>query len=326
MVWLWLGFILFVLLLLALDLGIFHRYAHVVEVKEALVWSAIWVGLSLLFGVFVYLAYENHWFGLDASGNGSAGWTAAVIYFSGYVLEKALSVDNLFVIALIFSYFGVPAKFQHSLLIWGILGALLMRGAMILIGALLIARFQWILYILGAFLLFTGARMVFTRHEPDPKNNRLVRLTRRFLPVTEDFVGGHFVVRDKGRWSLTPLALALVVVESTDLVFAVDSIPAIFALTTDPFLVFTSNVFAILGLRSLYFALAGFMDRFHYLKLSLAVLLALIGVKMLFKDFLHSIPGLTYYTLGAIALILSAGVIASLIRARRLASTQDPPD
>ena len=227
MVWLWLGFILFVLLLLALDLGVFHRHAHVVEVKEALLWSAVWVALALLFGVFVYFAYENHWFGLDVPGDASPGWAASLTYFSGYVLEKSLSVDNLFVIALIFSYFGVPPIYQHRLLVWGILGALVMRGALILVGALLIARFQWILYILGAFLVYTGVRMFFASPNPDPKDNRLVKLARRFLPVTDDFVGGHFVVRDKGRWSLTPLALALVVVESTDLVFAVDSIPAI---------------------------------------------------------------------------------------------------
>jgi tellurite resistance protein TerC len=181
MVWLWLGFILFVLLLLALDLGVFHRHAHVVEVKEALLWSAVWVGLAALFGIFVYFAYENGWFGLVAPGKGSPGLTAALTYFSGYVLEKSLSVDNLFVIALIFAYFGVPPIYQHRLLVWGILGALVMRGVMILLGAMLIARFQWILYILGAFLLFTGVRMLLTSQEPEPRNNRLVRLAKRFF-------------------------------------------------------------------------------------------------------------------------------------------------
>jgi tellurite resistance protein TerC len=317
MVWLWVGFILFILLLLALDLGVFHRHAHVVKVKEALVWSVVWVGLSLLFGVFVYFAYENHWVGLDTFGNHEPGWSAVVVYFSGYILEKSLSVDNVFVIALIFTYFKVPPAYQHRVLYWGILGALVMRGLMIWAGALLIARFQWIFYIFGLFLIYTAVHMMLTREEPDPKKNKLVLLARRLFPITDDFVGEHLVVRVGGKWTLTPLALALVVVESTDLAFALDSIPAIFALTTDPFLVFTSNVFAILGLRSLYFALAGMMDRFHYLKVSLAVLLALIGVKMLLKDFLHDIPGLTVYMLAAIAVILTAGIVASLVRTRR---------
>jgi tellurite resistance protein TerC len=230
-------------------------------------------------------------------------------------------VDNVFVIALIFTYFKVPPASQHRVLYWGILGALIMRGLMILVGALLIARFQWVLYIFGAFLIFTGARMLLGHDEPDPKDNPLVRFARGFFPITEDFVGQRLAVRVGGKWSLTPLALALLVVESTDLIFAVDSIPAIFALTTDPFLIFTSNVFAILGLRSLYFALADIMDRFHYLKLSLAMLLALIGVKMLLNDFLHDIPGMTYYTLGAIAVILTAGIVASLVRAQHLSSS-----
>jgi tellurite resistance protein TerC len=320
MVWLWAGFILFILLLLALDLGVFHRHAHVVEMKEALAWSAVWVGMAVLFSVFVYFAYENHWFGLDTFGDHQPGWSAVVVYFSGYILEKSLSMDNVFVIALIFTYFRVPPASQHRVLYWGILGALIMRGLMILVGAMLIARFQWVLYIFGAFLIFTGARMLLGHDEPDPKDNPLVRFARRFFPITEDFAGQRLAVRVGGNWSLTPLALALVVVESTDLAFAVDSIPAIFALTTDPFLIFTSNVFAILGLRSLYFALADIMDRFHYLKLSLAVLLALIGVKMLLNDFLHDIPGMTYYTLGAIAVILTAGIVASLVRARRIRS------
>jgi tellurite resistance protein TerC len=320
MVWLWIGFLLFVLLLLALDLGVFHRHAHVVTVKEALAWSGVWVAVACLFGVFVYFAYELHWFGLVLPGDEPDGRAAAVLYFTGYVVEKSLSVDNVFVIALVFSYFGVPPAYQHRVLFWGVLGALVMRGAMILTGTLLIQRFHWILYVFGAFLIFTAARMLLARKEPDPKNNLAVRLARRLFPVTEDLAGQRLIVRADGRWMLTPLGLALAVVESTDLMFAVDSIPAIFAITDDPFLIFTSNVFAILGLRSLYFALAGVMDKFHYLKLSLALLLALIGVKMLLKDVLHGVPGLTYYTLGAITLILTAGVVASLLRARRLAA------
>jgi tellurite resistance protein TerC len=316
MAWLWLGFILLIMLLLALDLGVFHRHAHVVKVKEALIWSGVWVALALLFCVFLYFGYERHWLGLDLPDAEPDGQVAAVLFLTGYVVEKSLSMDNIFVIALIFSYFAVPAAYQHRVLFWGVLGALVMRAVMIAAGAVLIERFHWILYVFGAFLVVTAARLVFARKEPDPKNNLLARLARRLFPVTEDFAGPKFIVRREGRRMLTPLALALLAVESADLMFAVDSIPAIFAITLDPFLVFTSNVFAILGLRSLFFALADIMDRFRYLKLSLAVLLGLIGVKMLLKDVLHAVPGLTYYTLGIIALVLAAGIVASLLRAR----------
>jgi tellurite resistance protein TerC len=315
--WLWIGFIILVVLLLAVDLGVFHAKAHSVTVREALIWSGVWVGLALLFNVFVYFSYEYHWLGLDLPNGEPDGQAAAVFFLTGYVVEKSLSIDNIFVIALIFSYFAVPSAYQHRVLFCGILGALLLRGAMILAGAVLIQRFHWILYVFGAFLILTAAKMLFARQEPDPKNNFLVRLARRLFPVTEHFVGPKFVARTDGQRMLTPLALALLAVESADVMFAVDSIPAIFAITLDPFLVFTSNVFAILGLRSLFFALADIMNRFHYLKLSLAALLALIGVKMLLKDVLRAVPGLTYYTLGAIALVLTAGIVASLLRAKR---------
>jgi tellurite resistance protein TerC len=318
--WLWIGFILLIVLLLALDLGVFHSKAHVVKVREALIWSGVWVGVALLFTVFIYFGYEYYWLGLNMPSTESDGLAAAVLFFTGYVLEKSLSVDNIFVIALIFSYFAVPPAYQHRVLYWGILWALLLRGVIILTGAALLERFQWILYIFGAFLVLTAVKMFFTRQEPDPKNNMLVRLAKRLFPITEDFVGPKFLVRIDGRRMLTPLALALLAVESADLMFAVDSIPAIFAITLDPFLVFTSNVFAILGLRSLFFAVADIMGRFHYLKLSLTVLLAMIGVKMLLKDVLHAVPGLTYYTLGAIALVLTAGIVASLLRAKRATS------
>jgi tellurite resistance protein TerC len=316
--WLWIGFISLVVLLLALDLGVFHRKAQVVKVPEALLWSGLWVALTLVFNVFVYFGYEHHWLGMDLPDVEPDGRAAAVLFFIGYVVEKSLSVDNLFVIALIFSSFAVPAGYQHRVLFWGVLGALLLRGAMILAGSALMKRFHWILYVFGAFLIVTAARMLFHRGEPDPNNNLFVRLTRRLFPVTEDFAGPKFIVRTDGRRRLTPLALALLAVESTDLMFAVDSIPAIFAITRDPFLVFTSNVFAMLGLRSLFVALADILDRFHYLKLSLAVVLVLIGVKMLLKDVLHAVPGLTYYTLGAITVVLAAGVVASLLRAERV--------
>jgi tellurite resistance protein TerC len=322
--WMWIGFTLLILLLLILDLVVFHRKAHVIKVGEALVLSGVWIGLALLFNVFIYFIYEYHGFGLDIAEDEPDGRTAAVLFFTGYVVEKSLSVDNLFVIAMIFSYFGVPPQYQHRVLFWGIFGALLMRALLILVGVVLVERFHWILYLFGAFLIFTAAKMLLDRHERDPRDNRLVQLTRRLFPITENYVGQRFTVRVDGKLMFTPLVLALIGVESADLMFAVDSIPAIFAITDDPFILFSSNAFAILGLRSLYFALAGIMDKFHYLRLSLALLLALIGVKMLLKDVLHAVPNITYYTLGAIALILTGGVVASLIRAQRMANKDEP--
>jgi tellurite resistance protein TerC len=319
--WVWVGFIILIGLLLAFDLGVFHRKAHVVEVREALIWSGVWVSLALFFNVFIYFGYEHHWLGMDLPYAEPDGQTAAVAFFTGYILEKSLSVDNIFIIAVIFKFFAVPAALQHRLLFWGILAALVMRGAMILVGGALIERFHWILYGFGAILIVTAVRMLFANHEVGVKENRLVRLVRKVFPVTDDFEGPHFSVVRGGRRMLTPLALALVAVESADLILAVDSIPAIFSVTEDPFLIFTSNVFAILGLRSLYFALAHIMDRLHYLNVSLAAILALIGAKMLLKDVLHAVPGMMYYTLGAIVLFLAAGVIASLIWTKPRAKT-----
>ena len=350
MVWLWAGFLVFVLLMLALDLGVFHRHAHVVTVKEALVWSAVWATLGLSFSVFVYYGYENQWLGLGRSidavdGVLNDGTTATIKYLTGYVVEKSLSVDNIFVIAMIFGFFAVPAIYQHRVLFWGILGALVMRGAMITLGATLIAKFHWILYLFGVFLIVTGIKMLILKTDhSDPNQNIIIRLTRRFFPITARFHGQHFVVRagasasyesefpgtavlpdavvdqDRpGTWMLTPLALALIVVEFTDVIFAVDSIPAIFAITADPFLVFTSNVFAILGLRSLYFALAGMLDKFRYLKVSLALVLMVVGVKMLIAEWLKPMlgSGFNFYLLGLVLLILAAGVVGSLIAERR---------
>jgi tellurite resistance protein TerC len=311
--WLWLGFILLIGLLLAFDLGVFHRKAHVIQPGEALIWSGVWIGLALLFNLFLYFAYERHWMGLDLAYAEPDGQTAALAFFTGYILEKSLSVDNIFIIALVFAYFAVPPVYQHRLLFWGILAALLMRGAMILVGVALIEQFHWLLYGFGAILIVTAIRMLFTKEKRQVHENRLVRIVRKWFPVTDDFEGQKFLVRRDGRRYLTPLALALVAVEGADLILAVDSIPAIFAVTEDPFLIFTSNVFAILGLRSLYFALAHVLERLHYLDRSLAAILALIGAKMLFKDVLHGVPGIMLYTLGAIVLILAAGVIASLV-------------
>jgi TerC family integral membrane protein len=349
-IWLWAGFITFVLLMLALDLGVFHRKAHVVSVKEALVWSAVWLAMGLAFALFVYFAYDSQWLGLgtvaDAvDGLANDGATATEKYLTGYVVEKSLSVDNIFVIAMIFGFFAVPPLYQHRVLFWGILGALVLRGVMIALGAKLIAEFHWVLYLFAVFLILTAIKMLFLKTEhADPNKNVVVRLTRRLFPVTARFHGEHFIVRAgapasyesevpgapampddvvekarPGTLLLTPLALALVMVETTDLIFAVDSIPAIFAITSDPFLVFTSNVFAILGLRSLYFALAGMVDKFRYLKVSLALVLMVVGVKMLLAEWLKLALGKHFnlYLLTVILSTLAAGVAASILAERR---------
>ena len=324
----WLAFVSFILFLLALDLGVFHRKAHVVSVREGLVWSLVWVTLGLTFSVFVFFAYEHQWLGLGLQpdpiehtaahplGAPNDGPAAVVKYLTGYVVEQSLSVDNMFVIAMLFRLFAVPAAFQHRVLFWGILGALAMRGVMIAVGATLVTRFGWVLYLFGAFLVFTAVKMlVVDVEEQDPRHNVVVRLARRWFPVTKRYHGAHFVVRRGTKWLLTPLALALLMVETTDLLFAVDSIPAILAITADPFLVFASNAFAILGLRSLYFVLAGALGALRYLKVSLALVLALIGIKMLTHTWLKALLGeyFTLYVLGAVVLILTVGTIASLL-------------
>jgi tellurite resistance protein TerC len=350
MILIWGAFIVLILALLALDLGVFHRKAHVVSVKEALTLSAVWVAFGLSFAVFVYYGYENHWLGLGAGvdavdGEINNGQTATLKYLTGYVVEKSLSVDNIFVIALLFGFFAVPELYQHRVLFWGVLGALVMRAAMILIGASLIAQFHWILYVFGGFLILTAIKMFFLKHDnTDPNQNIVVRLARRLFPVTSHYHGEHFFVRagsaaskesespgtpfehdesvaamKPGTLMITPLALALAVVESTDLIFAVDSIPAIFAITADPFLVFTSNVFAILGLRSLYFALAGLLTKFRFLKPALAIVLLVVGIKMLISGTLREILGeyFNFYLLGLVLLILAIGVLASVFDNRR---------
>jgi tellurite resistance protein TerC len=346
----WIAFIAFVILMLALDLGVFHRKAHVVSVKEALAWSSVWVTMGLAFAMFVYFAYEGQWFGLgtvvDAvDGMANDGSSAAEKYLTGYVVEKSLSVDNIFVIAMIFTFFAVPPLYQHRVLFWGILGALVLRGAMIALGAKLIAEFHWVLYFFAVFLILTAIKMLFLKTEhTDPNKNLVVRFARRMFPVTARFHGEHFIVRAgtpasyesevpgapvmpdevvekarPGTLLLTPLVLALVMVETTDLIFAVDSIPAIFAITGDPFLVFTSNVFAILGLRSLYFALAGMVQKFRYLKAALALVLMVVGIKMLLAEWLKLALGKHFnmYLLTVVLAILAGGVASSLIAARR---------
>lgn len=316
-IWLWIGFIVLVLALLALDLGVFNRKAHIVSMGEALAWTAFWVALALSFNVGVYFLYEHNLLGIGGQGLGSVlqGKQAALNFFTGYLVEKSLSLDNIFVIALIFTYFKVPLLYQHRMLFWGILGALIMRGAMIALGAVMIKRFDWIVYVFGAFLIMTAVKMLIAQHDNlEPGKNPVIRLATRFFPVTPDFEGERFFSRVNGRRAITPLFLALLMVETSDVLFAVDSIPAIFAITTDPFLVFTSNIFAILGLRSLYFALAALMEKFRYIRISLVFLLAFIGVKMLLT---HHLPISNSVSLAVIAGILSVGLLASFVGADR---------
>ncbi len=271
--WFYVGFTAFVLAMLALDLGVFHRKAHVVRSKEAAIWVAIWASLATTFGGILYI-----WLGAER----------ALLFATGYLIEQSLSVDNLFVIVMIFSYFSVPDKYQHRVLFWGILGALVMRGMFIAVGTILISRFSWVMYIFGAFLIFTGIRMAFEHDEEfDAEKNIVMRSARRFLRVTNRYDGQRFFTMENGMKVATPLLLVLILVEFVDLVFAVDSIPAIFAVTTDPFLVYTSNVFAILGLRSMYFLLSGIVHKFVYLKYGLSVILTFVGVKMVIVDFYH---------------------------------------
>lgn len=332
----WAAFVLLVLLILAFDLGLFTPgEKKALSARAALFRTGTYFFLAMMFTVFVYFAYENHWFelgnyavntdsGSDDHGHAAAhtsallpknGRDAAIMFFMGYILEQSLSVDNIFVIALVLGYFQVPAAFQHRVLLWGILGALLMRGVMISIGVELIHRFHWMTYVFGLFLLVTAIKMLFAGDEEvDFESSRMVRFTRRFFRLHPSFVQDRFFTRVEGKLAMTPLFLALVIVETTDLVFAVDSIPAVIGLTNDPFLVFTSNVFAILGLRSLYFALADLLGRFRYLKYSLVAILALVGVKMLIHDFLPTdrTSEITLVSLLVIAVALAIGVGVSL--------------
>lgn len=293
----WIIFAAVILIMMALDLGVLNRRAHEVSFREALIWCAVWVSLALLFNLVVW------WW---------RGPEDALLFLTGYLVEESLSVDNLFVFILIFSYFRVPSQFQHKVLFWGILGAVVMRGLFIAAGVTLIHRFHWVIYLFGVFLIYTGIRLALQKdkQEVDPEKNLFVRIFRRFFPVTPQFEGGRFFVRQSGRWLATPLFITVLVVESTDVVFALDSIPAILAITTDPFLVYTSNIFAILGLRSLYFALAGFMRMFHYLNYGLAVILAFIGVKMTMADIYHMPIQLA---LGVIAGVLAVSILASVL-------------
>jgi tellurite resistance protein TerC len=299
--WGWVGFNVAVLAILALDLGVLHRRSEKVSLKEAAAWSAVWVALSLCFAFAIYRTM-GHESGLE--------------FLTGYLIEYALSVDNIFVFVLIFSYFEVPEKYQHRVLFWGIIGALLLRGIMIVAGSALVTRFAWTLYIFGAFLVVTGLRMALQKDAAayNPERDPVLRVTRRLLPVTDDYRGDKFFVNEpdatgRKRYSATPLFIVLLIVDTTDVIFATDSIPAIFAVTRDPFIVYTSNICAVLGLRALYFLLAGIVDKFVYLKLGLSIVLMFIGAKMLLEHFVH-LPIVA--SLGVVGAVLGASILASL--------------
>ncbi|HEY7168564.1 MAG TPA: TerC family protein [Candidatus Binatia bacterium] len=302
---LWLGFTLFVLALLALDLGVFHRRPHAVSIREALVWSSIWIALAGVFNVFVYA-----WFGP----------TRGLEFLTGYLIEKALAVDNIFVFAIIFSYFAVPPVYQHRVLFWGILGALLLRAIFIILGAVLLQKFHWIMYVFGGFLIFTGFKLLVQKEgEIHPERNPVLRAFSRMIPAVAEYQDGRFFVVKSRRRYATPLLLVLVSVEFTDVVFALDSIPAIFAVTSDPFIVYTSNVFAILGLRSMYFLLAGVIYKFHYLKIGLALVLAFVGAKMVLAE-IYKIP--IAVSLAVIATLIMGSVVVSLWRPQKNSGNQ----
>lgn len=292
----WIAFIVFVLVAVALDLGVFHRKAHKISIKESLVWSVVWITLAVAFGLWILYGY---------------GRQPALEFFTGYVIEKSLSVDNLFVFLVIFRVFAVKEEYQHSVLAYGIVGALLMRGVMIAAGAALVSRFEWIMYLFGAFIIYAGLHMLLAREaESHPENNFLVRYASKHLRLTKGYREQRFFVRENGKLFATPLFLVLLVVEITDVTFAVDSIPAIFGITRDPFIVFTSNVFAILGLRALYFLLASVLDKFAYLKIALALVLVFIGAKMIAEPWIHISVAVS---LGVVMGMLVVSVIASLL-------------
>jgi tellurite resistance protein TerC len=319
----WIGFVVLFLALLFLDLSVLHRESAELSGPQALFWTAVWVGVAGCFTGVVYGLYEYRWFGFQPTDGVATGADAVVQYVTGYLLEWSLSVDNIFVMAVIFSYLKIPALYQYRVLFWGIVGAIVLRGLMIVTGTALLARFDWMFYVFGATLLVSALRMLRDDEARDFGSSLPARLVRRFVPVTDELDRARFFVRRSGHLYATPLFVALVMVELTDIIFAVDSIPAILAVTRDPFLVFTSNAFAILGLRSLYFAVAGLMALFRYLKYSLVLILAFVGVKMLLVDVYH-VPNLV--SLGIIVATLAAGSVASLWAARRdrAAAGNDP--
>lgn len=308
----WVLFNLFIIFLLIVDLGIFHRKTHEIRFKEAIGWSCFWIALSLIFNVFLWWMWPED----SALSRKEAG----LLFFAGYLIEKSLSIDNIFVLVMLFSYFRLPLIYHHRVLIWGILGAMILRGTFIFAGVVLIEKFAWTLYIFGVFLIFTGIKLVFVKDsEINPERNLVLKFLRRFFPISQEYVGGQFFARIDGKLFITPLFVLLVIIETTDLVFAIDSIPAIFGITQDPFIIYTSNIFAILGLRSLYFAMAGIMNSFYYLNYGLAVVLVFIGTKMLIeREPLNCHIGIGL-SLGVVGSILLSSVVASLIREKIVA-------
>ena len=309
----WVIFLIIVFFLLALDLGVFNREAHTVGMREAIGWSIVWVCVSLAFNGFVWAAYANHWFdaGLNAAGGvEKSGLDAAVEFFTGYLLEKSLSIDNIFVIALVFGFFKVPSDYQHRVLFWGILGAIVFRGILIGLGAVLVEQYAWTFYVFGVILLWAALKMVMGEDEDaDPEKSLMFRLVKRILPIKSGFYGPKFKIKENGKTYFTTLFVVLLVIEATDVIFAFDSIPAIFGVTTDPFIVMTSNIFAILGLRAMYFVLAGMIDRFHYLTYALSIVLVFVAVKLLLHHH-YKIPN--YASLSFIVVVLTIGVVASI--------------
>jgi tellurite resistance protein TerC len=294
---LWVVFTVFVLGMLALDLGVFSRKPHEIKFKEAMAWTIVWVSLAMIFNAWIYFEYGSH---------------KALEFLTGYLVEEALSVDNIFVFIILLSSFAVPKVYQHRVLFWGVVGAIVMRAIFIGLGVALISRFHWIMYVFGAILIFTGIKLLLQSddHEPHPEKNPIYKLARRLIPAVSEYHGKNFTIVQNGRRYATPLLLVLIAIEATDLVFAVDSIPAVFAITTDPFIVYTSNIFAILGLRSMYFLLAGVLDKFHYLKIGLALVLLFVGAKMVIVDW-YKIP--IFASLITIGGLLALSVIASIV-------------
>lgn len=305
--WIWVCFIAIIIVFLALDLGIFHKHEHVIRSKEAATWTAIWVSVALGFSGVIYWLFES---GLTENPNGLSPGNATLKYITGYLIELSLSIDNVFVIAVIFSAFSIPPIYQHRVLFWGILGAIVFRGVMILFGVALINQFDWIIYVFGVFLLYTAYRMYRSdEHEFNPQNSWVFRQLKKIFPITSNIEGNAFFVRQMGIKSATPLFVALMVIEITDILFALDSIPAILAITSDPFIVFSSNILAILGLRSMYFLVSRMLQKFRYINYSLVVILAFVGLEMLFS---HQVPVKEWISLTVIVISLTAGIVASI--------------
>lgn len=306
---LWISFILFVVLALALDLGVFNRNPHVIKTKEALIWTSVWVGVALLFTIVVYFAFSNAWV---ANPTGLSPNGAVVKYITGYLIELSLSVDNIFVIAIIFSSFSIPPKYRHEVLFYGVLGAIVFRAIMIVFGVALINKFSWIVYVFGGFLIYTAIKMLTHKTEDfDPKKSKMFIWIKKIFPVTDEMQEDKFFIKKEGLRLATPLFVALIIIELTDILFAVDSIPAVLAVTTDSFIVFASNILAVMGLRSMFFLISGMLDKFRYINYSLVAILAFVGIKMILSSFVH-FP--EWLSLGFIVVALSLGIIFSLLK------------